>query len=56
METLLKVGTLYPEMAAQEKGVDFYIELLRQDQVTAQAPAQTLRLGDTVTQFGAQLF
>ncbi|XP_043222013.1 dynactin subunit 1-like isoform X2 [Amphibalanus amphitrite] len=33
VETLLKVGTLYPEMAAQERGVDFYIELLRQDQL-----------------------
>ena len=34
VETLLKVGTLYPEIAAQEREVDSYIDLLRQDQVS----------------------
>ena len=32
-EVFLKIGTLFPEMSAHEKSVDFYIELLRKDQV-----------------------
>jgi dynactin 1 len=32
-QTLLRIGTLYPEMSVHEKSVDFYIELLRKDQV-----------------------
>jgi hypothetical protein len=31
--TLLRIGTLFPEMSVHEKSVDFYIELLRKDQV-----------------------
>lgn len=31
--TLLKVGGAYPEMAAQEKAVDMFVELLKKDQV-----------------------
>ena len=33
VELLLKVGTLLPEMAAHEKSLDFFIDLLRKDQV-----------------------
>ncbi len=32
-QTLLRIGTLYSEMAVHEKSVDFYIDLLRKDQV-----------------------
>ncbi|XP_049862850.1 dynactin subunit 1 isoform X4 [Schistocerca gregaria] len=32
-ETFLKVGTAYPEMAAQEKAVDAFVDLLRRDQL-----------------------
>jgi dynactin 1 len=32
-DTLLKVGSAYPEMAVQEKAVDMFVELLRKDQV-----------------------
>ena len=34
--TLLRIGTLFPEMSVHEKSVDFYIELLRKDQVPIQ--------------------
>lgn len=33
VELLLKVGTLLPELAVHEKSIDFFIELLRKDQV-----------------------
>ena len=33
VELLLKVGTLLPEMAAHEKSLDYFIDLLRKDQV-----------------------
>ena len=35
VELLLKVGTLLPEMAAHEKSLDYFIDLLRKDQVCA---------------------
>ena len=34
-EKFLEIGVLYPEIAVQEKVVDFYVELLRKDQVLA---------------------
>jgi len=34
-DTFLKVGVLYSELSIQEKGVDFYLELLRKSQVCA---------------------
>ncbi|KFM67674.1 Dynactin subunit 1, partial [Stegodyphus mimosarum] len=33
MELFMKIGTLYMEMAVQEKALDFYIDLLRKDQL-----------------------
>lgn len=33
VDTLLRVGTLYPEMSVHEKGLDFYIELLHKGQL-----------------------
>ena len=32
-EQFLEIGAFYPEMIVQEKSVDFYVELLRKDQV-----------------------
>ena len=37
-EVFLKIGTLFPEMSAHEKSVDFYIELLRKDQLDENVP------------------
>lgn len=33
VELFMKIGTLYMEMAVQEKALDFYIDLLRKDQL-----------------------
>uniref|UniRef100_T1J0Z5 Dynactin subunit 1 n=1 Tax=Strigamia maritima TaxID=126957 RepID=T1J0Z5_STRMM len=33
VELFLKFGTLYPELAVQEKAIDFYIDLLKKDQL-----------------------
>lgn len=41
-ETFLKMGTLYPEMSAHERAVDFYIELLRKDQLDENVPIETI--------------
>ena len=41
--TFLRVGTLYPEMSAHEKaGIDFFIELLRKDQLDENVPTTAL--------------
>lgn len=37
-ETLLKVGAAYPEMAAQEKSLDFLIQLTKKDQLDENVP------------------
>ena len=36
------MGTLYPEMSAHERAVDFYIELLRKDQLDENVPIETI--------------
>ncbi|XP_067011702.2 dynactin subunit 1 isoform X2 [Anabrus simplex] len=41
-EALLKVGGAYPEMAAQEKAVDMFVELLRRDQLDENVPTEAL--------------
>lgn len=33
VEVFLKLGTLYGEMASHERNIDFYVDLLRKDQV-----------------------
>lgn len=33
VEVFVKVGSLYPEIAVQEKAVDFYLDLLKKDQL-----------------------
>ena len=41
--TFLRIGTLYPEMSAHEKaGIDFFIELLRKDQLDENVPMTAL--------------
>ena len=37
-EIFLKMGTLYPEMSVHERSVDFYIDLLRKNQLDENAP------------------
>ncbi|XP_049823261.1 dynactin subunit 1 isoform X2 [Aethina tumida] len=41
-EALLKVGASYPEMAAQEKIVDGFIELIKRDQLDENVPTDAL--------------
>ena len=41
-ETFLRIGTLFPEMSAHEKAVDFYIELLRKDQLDENIPLESI--------------
>lgn len=41
-QTFLKIGTLHPEMAAHEKAVDFYIDLLRKDQLDENVPLDNM--------------
>ena len=41
-EAFLRMGTLYPEMSAHERAVDFYIELLRKDQLDENVPIETI--------------
>ena len=41
-EVFLKLGTLYPEMSAHEKAVDFYLELLRKDQLDENVPMDVM--------------
>ncbi|XP_066951385.1 dynactin subunit 1 isoform X7 [Macrobrachium rosenbergii] len=42
MEVFLKLGTLYPEMVSHERNVDFYVDLLRKDQLDENIPMDTL--------------
>ncbi|XP_018575471.1 dynactin subunit 1 isoform X5 [Anoplophora glabripennis] len=41
-DALLKVGATYPEMAAQEKIIDGYVELVRRDQLDENVPTEAL--------------
>lgn len=41
-ETLLKVGATYPEMLAQEKVIDGFIELVKRDQLDENVPTDAL--------------
>ncbi|XP_025834813.1 dynactin subunit 1 [Agrilus planipennis] len=41
-ESLLKVGSSYPEMAAQEKVVDGFVELVKRDQLDENIPTEAL--------------
>lgn len=41
-ESLLKVGATLPEMSAQEKIVDSYIELLKRDQLDENVPSEAI--------------
>ena len=41
-ESFLRMGTLYPEMSVHERAVDFYIELLRKDQLDENVPIETI--------------
>ncbi|CAL4061348.1 unnamed protein product, partial [Meganyctiphanes norvegica] len=42
VDNFLKLGTLYPEMAGHERSVDFYIDLLRKDQLDENIPTDAL--------------
>ncbi|XP_071536929.1 dynactin subunit 1 isoform X4 [Panulirus ornatus] len=42
VEVFLKLGTLYPEMASHERNVDFYVDLLRKDQLDENIPMDAL--------------
>ena len=44
-ETFVRAGTLYPEMSVHEKSVDFYIELLRKNQLDENVPLDQLEKG-----------
>jgi len=52
VETLLRVGTLHPEMSVHEKGLDFYIDLLHKGQldenITVNNLEKTLNYFDTI--------
>lgn len=41
-ETLLKVGATIPEMLAQEKVIDTFVELLKRDQLDENVPTEAL--------------
>ncbi|RZC39748.1 dynactin subunit 1 [Asbolus verrucosus] len=41
-EALLKVGATYPEMAAQEKIIDGFVELVKRDQLDENVPTESL--------------
>uniref|UniRef100_A0A1W7RAM6 Dynactin subunit 1 n=1 Tax=Hadrurus spadix TaxID=141984 RepID=A0A1W7RAM6_9SCOR len=43
VELFMKIGTLYPEMAVQERALDFYIDLLRRDQLDENVQLETLQ-------------
>ena len=45
-EIFLKIGTLQPEMSAHERALDFYIELLRKDQLDENVPIDTIEKCD----------
>lgn len=42
VEKFIRIGTIYPELAVQEKAIDFYIELLRKDQLDENITLETL--------------
>lgn len=42
VEVFLKLGTLYPEMASHERNIDFYVDLLRKDQLDENIPMDSL--------------
>lgn len=42
VDVFLQTGTLFPEMAVQEKAIDFYIELLRKDQLDENVPLDAM--------------
>ena len=42
MESLLRVGTLHPEMSVHERGLDFYIDLLHKGQLDENVPVSNL--------------
>ncbi|KAK7069216.1 Dynactin subunit 1 [Halocaridina rubra] len=42
VEVFLKLGTLYPEMVSHERNVDFYVDLLRKDQLDENIPMDSL--------------
>ena len=42
VESLLRVGTLHPEMAVHERGLDFYIDLLHKGQLDENVPVTNL--------------
>ncbi|XP_013781002.1 dynactin subunit 1-like isoform X2 [Limulus polyphemus] len=43
VDLYMKIATLYPEMAQQEKAIDFYVELLWKDQLDENIPLETLK-------------
>merc|ERR1719400_1945585 len=42
VESLLRVGTLHPEMAVHERGLDFYIDLLHKGQLDENVPVSNM--------------
>jgi len=42
VESLLRVGTLHPEMSVHERGLDFYIDLLHKGQLDENVPVANL--------------
>ncbi|ROT85060.1 hypothetical protein C7M84_021402 [Penaeus vannamei] len=42
VEVFLKLGTLYGEMASHERNIDFYVDLLRKDQLDENTPMDAL--------------
>ncbi|XP_069184920.1 dynactin subunit 1 isoform X11 [Procambarus clarkii] len=51
VEVFLKLGTLYPEMASHERNIDFYVDLLRKDQLDENIPTDALE--KTVSYFSS---
>lgn len=49
VDVLLKLGTLYPELASHERNIDFCVDLLRKDQLDENIPVDGLE--KTVTYF-----
>ncbi|XP_063845049.1 dynactin subunit 1-like isoform X3 [Scylla paramamosain] len=42
VEVFLRLGTLYPEMASHERNLDFYVDLLRKDQLDENVSLESL--------------
>ncbi|XP_042217194.1 dynactin subunit 1-like isoform X4 [Homarus americanus] len=51
VDIFLKLGTLYPDMASHERNVDFYVDLLRKDQLDENIPTEALE--KTVSYFSS---